>query len=429
MSSPVRPPIDLAPDPDLPRRDGLLDETYVSARLEQLLTVQASWGVRGCRRVRARYRRGDSLRATYRVSTDSGTKLVSARMFTGTKAPSKFAQAREAASAQGAGPGSVLLDDELATVFWVFPQDRKLRGLADLVEPPASLRNVFGEPWVHSELAAYTPEKAATARCADGSGCTVGFAKVQTGDAGSHSVAILRAAGRSLPANGALRLPEAVDHLPARQMALFTAVPGSPLNQLDHRRLPDAMSELGSALSVLHRQSTRGFPSFARYESARITAAGELLRAVRPDVAGQTRALVALLLDTRPEPSRAVLLHGDLHPKNVLVHEHGVSLVDLDQAGAGDAAADLGGVLARLRCPRPGDDLDAGTAGAAVDALLASYDRPPERGVLVWYTAAALLVERAMRAVNRVDVATLADLERVLATAMYWAEGGTGEQP
>lgn len=427
MTSPVQLGADLAPDPDLPRRDGLLDEAYVAARLEELLAVGETSTVRRCTRVRARYRRGESLRATYRVSTDSDSRLVSARMFTGTKAPTKFAQARQAALSQGAPPGSVLLDDALSTVFWVFPQDRKLRGLAHLVDPPASLRRVFGDPWERSELVAYTPEKAATVRCTRDSGATIGFAKVQTGDAGHHSAAVLRAARRGLPINSPLQLPEVVGHLARHQMALFSAAPGSPLNQLARSRLPEAMAALGAALSVLHRQPTDGFPSFTRFAPDRIAAAGELLRAARPDVAGLTSALVGLLLATRPQPSPAVLLHGDLHPKNILVHDNGISLVDLDQAGAGVGAADLSGTLARLWCPRPGDDLDAATAAAAADALLASYARPPEHAELVWYAAAALLVERAMRAVSRVDVATLADLERVLATAMRWAEDRTEE--
>jgi hypothetical protein len=60
-------------------------------------------------------------------------------------------------------------------------------------------------------------------------------------------------------------------------------------------------------------------------------------------------------------------------------------------------------------------------ATAAGRALLASYDRPPARDDLLWYAATALLVERAVRAISRIDVAAMADLERVLETALRWA--------
>jgi hypothetical protein len=103
--------------------------------------------------------------------------------------------------------------------------------------------------------------------------------------------------------------------------------------------------------------------------------------------------------------------------------------VDLDQAGAGAAAAELGGTLARLWCPRPNDAITTDTAATAADALLAAYAPLPERPALVWYAAAALLVERAARAVSRVDLATLADLEHVLTTAIGWATTSEGDRP
>ena len=45
----------------------------------------------------------------------------------------------------------------------------------------------------------------------------------------------------------------------------------------------------------------------------------------------------------------------------------------------------------------------------------------PSRADLLWYSAAALLVERAVRAISRVDAAAIGDLERVLVTALRWA--------
>ncbi len=421
MSGGVQAAVALAPDPVLPRRDDLLDDALVGARLGELLQpARGGQLIRSCTRVRARYRMGESLRATYRIADDAGDRLVSARMFTRDKAPGQFGRARDAVISLGASPDSVLFDDSTSTVFWVFPQDRKLRGLGQLTHPSPTLRDVFGAPWVRSELLAYTPEKAATVRCAHAYGGTVGFAKVQSDDDGRRSVAALRAARRGIAEHDALRLPDAVGYLPEQQMALFSPAPGRPLNQLDRTAVPGAMAGLGAALSVLHRQPTEGFAPFTRFDPDQVAEAGELVRAARPDLTPLTRALVGVLLSAPRTPGPTVLLHGDLHPKNVLVHDAGVSLVDLDQAGVGPAAAELGSTLARLWCPRPGDALDSDTSAAAADALLASYDRPPEQDDLLWYAAAALLVERAARAVSRVDVAALGDLERALATALRW---------
>lgn len=399
----------LAPDPVLPRRDDLLDDALVGSRL----------GATTCTRLRAKYRMGESLRATYRVDDDTGCRLVSARMFVAAKAPVQLARVREAVRREDA-EGSVLFDEPMSTIFWIFPHDRKLRGLDQLASPPAALRDVFGAPWTHGELVAYMPEKAATARCADESGATIGFAKVQVGDEGGRSVAALRAARRGLAEDDVLRLPDVVGYLPERHLALYSPAPGRPCNQIDRAAVPEAMAALGAALSVLHRRPTDGFAPFVRLKPAGVAAAGRLVQAARPDLAVLTRSLVDGLLAAAPEPGPTVLLHGDLHPKNVLVHDAGISLVDLDQAGTGPAAAELGGTVARLWCPRPGDEIDATTASAAAVALLDHYHRPPAHEDLLWYAAAALLVERAVRAISRVDVPALADLERVLTTALGW---------
>lgn len=422
MNCEVQAGVGLAADPVMPRRDDLLDDQNMAGRLGTLL--EPAWGdglARECTRIRAKYRPGESLRATYRVGNGTSSLLVSGRMFREGAAVGQFARAQKAAVDQGGDPGSVLLDDETSTVFWVFPQDRKLRGLGELTTPPPELRMVFGRPWVRSELMAYTPEKAATVRCADDAGRAVGFAKVQAGDEGGRSVATLRAAGQDVTDHGALGLPRAVGYLPERHMALFTVAPGRPLNQLDRAAVPEAMEALGAALSVLHGQSTQGFAPFRRLDPDRVADAGRLVGTARPDLATLCEDLVGALLASPPPSRPKVLLHGDLHPKNVLVHEAGVSLVDLDQAGAGPAAAELGGTLARLWCPRPGDAISGDTAAAAAEALLNSYERRPTHQELLWYAAAALLVERAVRAISRLDVAGIADLERVLATALRWA--------
>ena len=427
MSSPAQAAVTLAPDPVLPRRDDLLDDELVGARLGELLDGARDGRTGDCARLRAKYRMGESLRATYRVGHGAGERLVSARMFPAASAAGEFLRARDAAVGQGADPRSVLFDQVTSTVFWVFPQDRKLLGLGRLTSPPPELRSVFGIPWTQSELKAYKPERAATVRCADAHGGTVGFVKLQRGDAGRRSVALLRAARRGIAEHGILRLPDAIGYLHEQHeqleqhMVLLSPAPGCPLNQLPWVAYPDAMATLGAALSVLHAQPTDGFVPFTRLGPDQLVAAGDLVGAARPDLAPVTDGLVHVLLRTAPTPGPNVLLHGDLHFKNVLVHDYGVSLVDFDEAYAGPAAAELGGVLARLWCPRPRDTIDPDTAQVAAEALLAGYDRGPSRADLLWHAAAALLVERAVRAIRGVDPVAIGDLERVLATALRWA--------
>lgn len=62
-------------------------------------------------------------------------------------------------------------------------------------------------------------------------------------------------------------------------------------------------------------------------------------------------ALARWFDDNRPRPTREVLCHGDLHPFNLLINEHGEMIV-LDWTGATIAAAemDVGFTVALLRC-------------------------------------------------------------------------------
>ena len=187
------------------------------------------------------------------------------------------------------------------------------------------------------------------------------------------------------------------------------------------------MTALGAALSVLHAQPTDGFEPFTRLDPDQVAAAGHLVCAARPDLSPLAEALVGVLLLTAPAPGPGVLLHGDLHPKNVLVHDSGVSLVDLDQAGVGPAGAELGGTLARLWHPRPGT------------RSTPTRPRPPARPCSRRTTVRRLATTcsgtprppssssgRPARS-SRLDLATINDLEGVLATALAWARRRTTE--
>ncbi|HEX2551316.1 MAG TPA: hypothetical protein VHK64_06950, partial [Nocardioidaceae bacterium] len=84
MNSPAQATVALPPDPVLPRRDDLLDDGIVGARLDELLDRARDGRTGDCSRVRAKYRMGESLRATFRLGRGPGGSLVSARMFPAT---------------------------------------------------------------------------------------------------------------------------------------------------------------------------------------------------------------------------------------------------------------------------------------------------------------------------------------------------------
>ena len=77
-------------------------------------------------------------------------------------------------------------DPELATVFWTFPNDRKIATLPALVNGSDGLARVSPPPGRQAELVAYAPEKAATVRVA-ADGRAVAFAKAYAGEEGERT--------------------------------------------------------------------------------------------------------------------------------------------------------------------------------------------------------------------------------------------------
>ena len=97
-----------------------------------------------------------------------------------------------------------------------------------------------------------------------------------------------------------------------------------------------------------------------------------------------------------------------------------MALLDLDQVAIGPAAADVASVLAGFRYRRLVGELGAGAERAHAEAVLGGYADAGgalEREALRWHMAAALLAERALRAITRARPGGLAHLSEVLAGA------------
>lgn len=412
----------MAPDPRLPQRDLLLDEREVARRLSASLGMKGQLMVSACERVRTKYRVGDSLRVMHRIRVGGRDYTVAARAFAAGE--SRRAYERAMLAAVECAPLRPLLHDaELETVFWTFPNDRRLSGLGLLRDVPPELARLFAPQWTHSRLVAYAPEKCATAQCLDDESRVVAYAKVYAGDEGRRVYETYRALGRQLTSgDAAFMLPRARAYDEARRTLLLEPVEGTRVADLGNEDLPRGYKQLGAALAALHSiRAPEELPAFERLTLARIRRAELVVGTTRPDARFDASRL-AEELARRFEPSTEarVYLHGDVHPKNAVARGNSLTLVDLDQCGAGDPAADIGSLLAGLTYA----DITGGAAASSTKALgeafLSGYRSVrtlPATHSIRWHTAAALLAERALRAVNRVRPEGLARLRELLAAA------------
>jgi Ser/Thr protein kinase RdoA (MazF antagonist) len=401
----------LATDPALPWRDVLLDPAAVAARLAP--TVGR---IDACELVRVKYRVGESLRVLHRLRTGFRTQLVAARMFRGVLPPPDGAGIRHA---------------DVDTVWWVFPHDRRLRGLDALLAPPPDLARLLpGGPWRGSVVVAYAPERSVTVRAHDGGPGTVGFVKVAA--PGTVDVAALAGRYRHV-ATGLARgerpvsVPAATGFSVRHDALALAAAPGVSWRQLARHRQPAAMELLGAGLAALHGlpldgPAARGLRTFGRLAPSRVENGLAVVARARPDVAAAAARLASALAAARPPEDPPVLLHGDCHPGNALFDGERLALIDIDQAGIGQAGADIGSLLALLHSDAILGTRRAGRPGELAAALLAGYATVaplPSPTSLFWHTAAALAAERAVRAVNHIDEPALARLGDLLHAAEH----------
>ncbi len=403
-------------DAAIPFRDDLLDAAVVRRLLAGSPLARDGAEI-GCVRVqRAKYRKGESLRVTYAVGLigDGGRehRVLTTRTF-----PDSLRAYERAVAAAPADSPHIFHSPESGSVWWSFPADRRLRGLADTVEPNGVLRGRLGLPgWVATDVVEYAAERSLTVR-ADGADGPVGFLKTYA--PGSIDVPALAArydgVARGLAAQrrGVVAprvLGASGDHLalePMRGSSWDAARPG-----------PDHLGRLGVAIASMHAlDPPMELRRFARLDDGPISTAAALVAWARPDLADSAHLLAKTLVASRPAAASDVYLHGDCHPGNGLIGADAIALIDIDQAGHGPASADLGSLAARLhRAAAPGREAAIARVDRLLDAFRGGYRtvlEPPSRADVAWHTAAALLVEQAVRTINRARwgaIATLDDL-------------------
>ncbi len=413
----------LRPDPRLPGRDTLLDETATVAVLGRTLGADGPVAIDRVERRRAKYRIGESLRVVHRVWAGPRSWLVSSRM-RATGAATLYADALPHARPCGPLRG-VAYASSLDTVFWTFPNDRCLGDAAALEADLPVIRDACPGTAIAVDVVGYNPERAVIARLSDAAATPRGYAKLYAAGGLAPARGILAWLRSAIDHTGSpLRVPSVLGEDHAREILVVEAVAGRHLEAVADRELEGAFGRLGTALGHLHDlplpADALALPRWTSFDDAALRGAADTLAWARPDLADLVHDTTARLSRCRPTTAGAVGLHGDMNSRNWLITPHDVGLIDLDQAATGAAAGDLAAVLAWLRTRTLAGAWPASREAALAAALLGGYAAVrtlPAAADLAWHRAAALVVERAMRAVTRVRPETLGCLDRLLVDA------------
>lgn len=371
----------MAADPAVPLRDDLLDPATFASRY-------AGPGARPLGLARARYRFGESLRVVHRVAIADRITHVTARS-----------------------------SGERVHVTRL-PADRKIEALPALLA--GDLTGLVGEPIDERRLAAYAPERSAAVACV-ARGLVVAYVKAFAGDEAEQTERTHRHLSQAAPGLGTPRLLGRNGRLVAVE-----ALAGRPLRDLHGASYQLGLRRLGAVLAELHATlPPPGAPRFRRHDVDELRAAVQTVAQARPELAGSA-ARISEALASAPPSSADACLHGDVHGGNALVTAGGIALIDLDDVSRGPAAADLGSFFATLRYRQLIGAESAPRTERAIAAVLEGYGaQAPPAATIAWHEAAALLVERAQRAITRVRPDGLRALPATLAMARECAQEAT----
>jgi 5-methylthioribose kinase len=146
---------------------------------------------------------------------------------------------------------------------------------------------------------------------------------------------------------------------------------------------PDVAARLGTLLGAIH-DDARGRAALSGvladtslFDELRIDPYYRTTAGVHPELAGCIDELIASM--NLPAGERTLTL-GDFSPKNILVHNGGLILLDFECAHAGDPAFDLGFFLSHLllktiRAAHRGGEVESSYAGLAPRFLNAYLER------------------------------------------------------
>jgi len=421
--------ISLIADHVLPQRDLLLDPDSMASLFSRELGVDGRIVVDSCEHLRTTYHAGESLRVAYRVSAAGRSCVVAGRAFPQGGSRKSFEQERPKIT-DCAPFRPIFHHADTESIFWTFPNDRKIANLHLLVDIPRELAALFPSPWVRSSVMAYAPENCATAQCLSAQNDLLAYAKIYADDHNQTCFRTYTALRQSAAASDLeIHFPEVVYHSSQHHILVLQALRGRRMADLQGRELFGAFARLGQALALLHSlPAPAHLSAFSRFTNSHMQLAASSIGLVRPDLAQQAAELCNALCVQKQELNEAsVCLHGDVHPKNGILLDKGIALIDFDQASLGPPAADLGSLLAALRYERHIGLLTETAERSLADTFLAGYQQMgmlPGPESLRWHVAAALFAERSFRSVSRIRLPGLQCLHELLTDAQCLLAGG-----
>jgi tRNA A-37 threonylcarbamoyl transferase component Bud32 len=419
----------------LPQLASALDARAMRRVFEQtLLAGGESAELTTCDIERVKYRPGRNCVIGYKLELREPAtgarheQRLCAGIYAPGEARARYDKASGEAHTASARFAPVSLIAPLNMVVWAFPNERKLSALPVMTDParlreellPAVVRARWGKDWkiadVSHDITCYFPEHS----------CTIGavltlvhpsdarrrlwsvLGKTRYDDAGAQTFRCMTRLWQGGDLD-VVSYARPLGYQSEHRLLWQERVPGVTLENLLNRSGldPTLLARVARAVAALHRTPlTTGRRVVTSDVVERLIGNEALVASAQPQCAAVLAQATAQLLQRAPslDTHACATLHGDLHSNNILIDDARVYLVDMDDVSIGPPLAELGSFLAELiyRACLSGTALDA--LGPALTNIVQAYLQAVPWSVtdeeVGWYTAAALIHERALRCVT-----------------------------
>jgi hypothetical protein len=318
---------------------------------------------------------------------------------------------------------------ELDAVLRIFPQDRKLRGIIALADPPALVADLAltlkaVDPFGTLELIQFVAERSCTVRVQLRGGAGWAYGKFYRPGESRTAWELMNRLWNSEPSQaGRLVIPAPLTLDPVTESVWVQGLAGQ---SLELGASDERLFETGRTVAVLHTLPGDGLAEVTDVLlMEQLRRAIETILLVRPELNGRLVRLAKIL--TPSGVDQPVTLHGDLHLKNIFgLGDSQIGLIDLDNVVRGDRWLDLASLAAYLCYVSLVAQTDNNRVSHQIEQLRAGYKAAS--GLIIderrWgrMVARALLTERAYRCITRLKPNLSTDLERLVVMAERMVE-------
>ncbi len=435
-------------DAKLPFLAVAMDADAMGLVFEQHFRLFDGICVQACEIERVKYRPQRNCLIGYklRLSDNSGTReqRLYAGMYTSAEASARFNAALAAECLPTDFP-SVSMIAALNLVVWAFPNDRKLSSIPLLDDPdqlrehvlPKVVHARWGDGWeivdCVSVISNYFPEHSCCVNvklslCHSSNGDRRDWeiiGKHRFDNAGEQTIAVMAALWAKADERVYYARPILYQH--EQQVLWQQRVSGVTLNsQLTYTlNNSELLGRVACAIAALHATAIPTTHRVTRENLIdRLSVAEKVLTEACPNDADRLCQLVSTLYERASslDVQHECTWHGDLHSNNILISPDQVYLIDLDGVCIGAPAAELGSFFAELIYRGCLNREPIESVVSSINGFLEIYQRqvswPVSALDIAWYTASALVYERALRCVTSLKGGHNQIIENLIATAL-----------